>query len=173
MARIHYDILQIQPTASADEIQHAYRQLALRYHPDRNPGSDAASQMAAVNNAYRILHDSPDQRVRRDELTASIFAAARAVILRHGWTQSHAASNVSMFTIGNPSVRIALTDHLSNDSLLRYSRQHADLAAVLAIHLAGPIPPGSRLTVIDLMHAERHGAAIREGACKSLLSGFL
>ena len=49
MARKHYDILQVKPDSTVEEIQRAYRRLALRYHPDRNPSPDAASQMAAIN----------------------------------------------------------------------------------------------------------------------------
>ena len=61
MARKHYDILQVKPDASADEIQHAYRKLAMRYHPDRNPAPDAAAKMADINEAYETLQN-PLQR---------------------------------------------------------------------------------------------------------------
>ncbi len=61
MARKHYDILQVKPDASAEEIQRAYRKLAMRYHPDRNPSPDAAAQMAAINEAYETLQN-PLQR---------------------------------------------------------------------------------------------------------------
>src|SRR5436190_2743619 len=98
MAPKHYDILQIKPDASAEEIQHAYRKLAMRYHPDRNPAPDAAAKMAAINEAYEILQN-PLQRqgaqapiakpIQAEELTVSILSAARAVILRNGWTVTH------------------------------------------------------------------------------------
>jgi len=185
MTRKHYDILQVKPESSIEEIQRAYRRLAMRYHPDRNPSPDAASQMAAINEAYETIKlserrqpmESTDSRESRpapiDDLTVSITSAARLVILRHGWSVSHDDGSRVVFEIGKPAVRILLADRLNNDGMLRYARQYRDLAAILAVRLEGPIPVTARITVIDLMHAQRYGAAIAEGPCKSLLSGFL
>jgi hypothetical protein len=182
MARKHYDILQIKPGASADEIQHAYRKLAMRYHPDRNPAPDAAAKMADINEAYEILQD-PFQRgnadppipkiIPADDLIFSILSAARAVILRNGWTATHEENSLVLFETGNPRVRILLTDRLTKDFLLRISRQFREVSAVLAVQIEGPIAVGAKITVIDLMHAEWHGAPVPDGPCKSLLSGFL
>ena len=182
MARKHYDILQIKPDASADEIQHAYRKLAMRYHPDRNPAPDAAAKMADINEAYEMLQN-PLQRgggeapiakpIQADDLTFSILSAARAVILRNGWTLTHEENNLMLFEAGNPRVRIALTDRLTKDSLLLVSRQFREIAAVLAVQIEGPIAVGAKITVIDLMRAQWHGAPVPDGPCKSLLSGFL
>jgi curved DNA-binding protein CbpA len=182
MARKHYDILQIKPGASADEIQHAYRKLAMRYHPDRNPAPDAAAKMADINEAYEILQD-PFQRgsadppipntIHADDLTFSILSAARAVILRNGWTVTHEEDSLVLFEAGSQHVRILLTDRLTKDSLLRISRRFREIAAVLAVQIEGPIAVGEKVTVIDLMRAQWHGAPVPEGPCKSLLSGFL
>ena len=182
MARKHYDILQIKSDASSDEIQHAYRKLAMRYHPDRNPEPDAAARMADINEAYEALQnplqrgssDSPvPNAIPADDLTFSILSAARAVILRNGWTIVQEEGSLVLFEAGNPRARILLTDRLTKDSLSRMLRQFRDAVAVLAVHIEGPIAVGSRITVIDLMHAQWHGAPVPDGPCKSLLSGFL
>jgi curved DNA-binding protein CbpA len=56
----HYDVLGVDPEASPEEIQRAYRLLALRHHPDVAPEADR-SAMASINGAWEVLGD-PDRR---------------------------------------------------------------------------------------------------------------
>lgn len=53
----HYQTLSVSPTASKDEIKKAYRQLALKFHPDRNKRLDAQEKFIEINEAYLILFD--------------------------------------------------------------------------------------------------------------------
>ena len=54
----YYDLLEVDPRASADEIKKAYRKQAMKYHPDRNPGDKEAEQkFKEINEAYEVLRD--------------------------------------------------------------------------------------------------------------------
>jgi molecular chaperone DnaJ len=57
--RDYYDILQVSRSASEQEIKSAYRKLALKFHPDRNPGDRAAEEkFKEAAEAYAVLADS-------------------------------------------------------------------------------------------------------------------
>lgn len=56
-----YKVLGVSPDASDEEVKRAYRALAKKYHPDRNPGdADAAQKMREINAAYEQIKD-PDK----------------------------------------------------------------------------------------------------------------
>lgn len=53
-----YQVLGIQKTATPDDIKKTYRKLALKFHPDKNPGNpDAAEKFKDINRAHSILSD--------------------------------------------------------------------------------------------------------------------
>lgn len=67
----YYELLQVSVRAETDVIEAAYRRLAKRYHPDRNPGDDrAAAMMVLLNRAREILTD-PRLRAEYDSRRAT------------------------------------------------------------------------------------------------------
>jgi molecular chaperone DnaJ len=63
----YYAVLGVDKNASADEIKKAYRQMALKYHPDRNPGNkEAEEKFKEAAEAYDVL-SNPDKKARYDQ----------------------------------------------------------------------------------------------------------
>jgi molecular chaperone DnaJ len=64
--RDYYEILGLERNASAEDIKKAYRKLAMKYHPDRNPGdTEAELRFKEASEAYEVLKD-PQKRQRYD-----------------------------------------------------------------------------------------------------------
>ncbi len=71
--RDYYEILGVRRSASSEEIKKAYRKLALKYHPDRNPGDkEAEEKFKEASEAYQVLSD-PERRAQYDRFGHAAF----------------------------------------------------------------------------------------------------
>ena len=65
--RDYYEVLGVNRNASADDIKRAYRRMAIKYHPDKNPGNkEAEAKFKECAEAYEVLSD-PEKRQRYDQ----------------------------------------------------------------------------------------------------------
>ena len=75
--RDYYELLGVERSCSSDDLKRAYKLLAIRYHPDKNPNNhEAEEHFKRVSEAYAVLSD-PDKRRRYDQLGHAAFDPAR------------------------------------------------------------------------------------------------
>ena len=72
----YYQTLGINRSASASEIKKAYRKMAIKYHPDKNPGdSTAEEKFKGAAEAYEVLSDA-NKKARYDQFGHAAFQGA-------------------------------------------------------------------------------------------------
>lgn len=156
-----YRTLNVTPGATPEEIQRAYRALARRYHPDRNPLPAAATLMATINTAYEVLgeplkraaYDRRSQKRDDSPVDDAILSAALENLLRQGWNVVEERSNEYVLKNGSRQIQVALLKSVDQAFLRRQMIRATAFCVILAVRVdpALKIPIGS-VAVIDLMH---------------------
>ncbi len=101
----YYKLLGVSQTANAEEIKRAYRQLAQKHHPDRNPGNkEAESRFKDINEAYQVLSDQS----KKEQYDRFGFVGGP------GAPQGEAPGGYTYYTQGtNPDFEFTIEDLLS------------------------------------------------------------
>ena len=74
--RDYYEVLEVSRESGIDEIKKAYRRLAIKFHPDKNPGDkEAEERFKEISEAYEVLSDT-SKRSRYDQFGHAAFDRA-------------------------------------------------------------------------------------------------
>jgi curved DNA-binding protein CbpA len=177
----YYDLLQIEPTATFDDIHKAYRSLALMYHPDRNPTPGSASMMSSINEAYgvlsepskRQLYDQQRSRTQRFDITVSILSAARERLSKQGWIVTGGDETHLILEQGTRAVRVTFVTRLDNMLLKKIGRQFGGFSVVMTVEIELPINLSFNIAVIDLLPSRHHGAGFPDDTYRTLFAPFI
>ncbi|MBU1084854.1 MAG: J domain-containing protein [Candidatus Beckwithbacteria bacterium] len=72
--RDFYEVLGVKKDASTAELKKAYRQLALKYHPDRNKSKEAVEKFKEISESYEVL-SNPQKKKQYDQFGHAVFSA--------------------------------------------------------------------------------------------------
>lgn len=96
----YYELLEVSRDADGETIKKSYRRLAMKYHPDRNPGDkEAETKFKEINEAYDVLKDS-QKRAAYDGTGIRPLPAAQAATRL---TVLNSTSDLAAFRIFSPT----------------------------------------------------------------------
>jgi molecular chaperone DnaJ len=100
----YYEVLGVQKGATADEVKKAYRQKAMQYHPDRNPGDpEAEKKFKEISEAYEILGDEKKREAYNRYGSAGVQNMGQGYT-GHGFSSMEEALRTFMGAFGGDSI---------------------------------------------------------------------
>ncbi len=95
--RDYYEVLGVARTASEAELKASFRKLAMKYHPDRNPGDKTSEQrFKEINEAYDVLKDG-DKRAAYDRFGHAAFEHGTGAAAGAGFGAEFASTFADIF----------------------------------------------------------------------------
>src|SRR5262245_49273934 len=163
MSADYYEVLQITPAATFDQVHKAYRALAMIYHPDRNSAPGAGAAMAAINEAYMVLSD-PSRRREYDrertpesgDVAGPILRAARETLLQQGWIVAENGESTLRLEKGARAVGVSFVARMDGVFLKKIARRSAGFSVVMAVEIETPFNLSFMTAVIDLMRSRHY-----------------
>jgi molecular chaperone DnaJ len=96
--RDYYEILGLDKSANADDIKRAYRRLAMKHHPDRNPGdAEAETKFKEAAEAYEVLSDDQKRRIYDQYGHAGLKGGMGGATAGHDFSRMNVEDIFSMF----------------------------------------------------------------------------
>lgn len=97
----YYSLLGVNKSATSDEIKKAFRKLAVKYHPDRNPDNKAAEEkFKEISEAYEVLGDT-EKRKKYDQFGRYWQQAGTKQPGQSSWGSQGTTTNVNNFNFGD------------------------------------------------------------------------
>jgi molecular chaperone DnaJ len=96
--RDYYEVLSVEKTADGEEIKRAYRRLAMKYHPDRNPGdAEAETRFKECAEAYEVLSDDQKRKIYDQYGHEGLRRGAGGASAAHDFSRMNVEDIFSMF----------------------------------------------------------------------------
>lgn len=150
MAQSLYDVLGVPRNADEDTIRKAFRKLAAKYHPDKNPGKDSEARFKEVNRAHEVLGDK-EKRGLYDEFGEDSlrqgFDPERARMMKNfGRSRGGSVSFQDMFGGGAGDFSEVFGDMFSGGGARRRRAKAPDVEATVTIEFVSSV----RGTTVEL-----------------------
>ena len=132
----YYTILGVSPLASGQDIQRAFRRLALEYHPDVNRNSEAEAKFQEINAAYQVLKDAARRAEYDASRTPSLHRGVQPAAQRQGdarryYFQRRVRAATDPGSTWNYYDVLGVPRNANEDTIVRaYQRLYADFYAL-------------------------------------------